>query len=131
MEMPMTNEEILSGLHSNSDISFKNGSGYIQHNRHDVISARRKLMKAIYEGVDPFDQRINDYAFGRMLDDTNNPHYGTYVRLFLCIDNKTWREYGQPYFAINPGEAEDVCLNKVSGAKRAVSKKKRGRILQL
>lgn len=111
-------EEIEKG-----DYDFSNGHGYVQHNKDVVNSVTYDLIEFAYDegycGDEKFLSRVKEFVeqdkfrqnsiIGRYLDGT--PFYKHWYRL-MCIDS-LGREYGQPFFAINPDEIEkDECLNK-------------------
>ena len=98
------------------DCSFANGEGYIQHSKSKVEEARAKLFKLARANHKtllsvPAGEVLNSYYFARVLDDSDSPLYPVYIRLVQCINNDTYREYGQPYFASYPEEATGKCLN--------------------
>jgi len=91
---------------------FVNGHGYIQHTKTSILNARQKLLvlaKRCHEGIKEYS--LISWGFGRYLDDNSSPLYSLYIRLVLCIDEKTWREYGQPYFTNHTHKVENICLN--------------------
>ena len=53
---------------------------------------------------------MGSYGFWRTLDDSDSVLY-TWGRRILNTDPKTAREYGQPYYAQQPGAATGGCLN--------------------
>lgn len=80
---------------------FGNGGGYIQHNKEIVKKAQTDITNLAIKEL----KLDKDYKFGsfigRYIDDSGvNCIKEAYCRL-QCIDNKG-REWGQPYFAINP-----------------------------
>jgi hypothetical protein len=93
--------------------NFTNGHGYIQHSKDSIKKARNMLVELADEYVGSFMSTydLKSYAFGRYLNDGNYNLYDLYNRIVSCIDDNTWREYGQTYFANNPNEAEQVCVN--------------------
>ncbi len=108
-----------------TDMDFANGHGYIQQEAEKILDAKRELYKiANREGVLKhwIDRQKNDHGktdedfitchpswFSRMLDGSHRPLDAAYSRLY-CIDEQN-REWGQPYYAINPDKGEQVCLN--------------------
>lgn len=116
----------LGDLPKEDNCRFQNGHGYIQHSAQAVEKAKL----AIHELAKP--KAILGWWFGdqiakhgkthlelalkvhpswhsRMLDGGHQPLGSAYYR-FQCID-KDNREWGQPYFANNPDEAENIRLN--------------------
>ena len=96
-----------------SDMSFANGNGYIQHSKQAFKKAERAFYEAAckyHRGLDEY--KMNSYAFWRSLDDNDSPFYCNHSggRL-LCTSKKTWREYGQPYYAEHEDEAKQIQLN--------------------
>ena len=92
---------------------FANGHGYIQHYRKNVIRARNMLYEMAIEispSLSKYD--IKDYGFLRTLDDGNNILLPLYYRIVSCMDEDTWREYGQPYFVSHPDRVEKICINE-------------------
>lgn len=88
--------------------NFVNGHGYIQHDSVSIIRARTRMLELACKYVfsDIYKFHFRDYVFGRYLDDNSLPLYRLYVRIVLCIDDNTWREYGQPYYAFHPEQAK-------------------------
>lgn len=95
---------------------FANGAGCIQHVPATLALVRSRLYEASrpalgwwYDdqkkrhGREPVDAHAS--WFTRMLDGKNGPLSTAWYR-FQCID-QSGREWGQPYFANNPDQAED------------------------
>lgn len=109
-------DEIESWLPSKpDDISFTNGHGYIQHSKKVLERARAEMtdLACKHSFSDIYKYDIHSYAFGRYLEDSDMPLYKLYIRIVLCVDDNTWREYGQTYYANHSDEAEQICLNGV------------------
>lgn len=107
------------------DSRVERGDGYFQHS--EVALTRAKL--ALYEIAKAgplkwlIDDQINIHGktdadmalrvhvswFGRMLDGGCDPLERAYARLY-CIDDQ-FREWQQPYYAINPGTGKQVRVN--------------------
>lgn len=100
-------------------------NGYVQHSRDSILSYKRALYKiANREGVLKYaiDMQKNDHGktdellitqahsswFERFLDGDHGPLSRAYGRLSR-IDEQD-REWNQPYFAMNPGTGEDICV---------------------
>lgn len=102
----------LSPLPYNSDTSFCNGEGYIQHTS-DIYDKMEELIVKLsnewFNLNEPFTHF--NYILGRYVDDNNVKCLNNLVHRFMCIDKNTHREYGQPYFANNPQAATDKQLN--------------------
>jgi hypothetical protein len=100
------------GIH---DTNFSNGHGYIQHTKSKIKVARDGLLKLAEEYVGSFmsSYDLKSYAFGRYLNDSTRyyPIYNLYYRIVSCLDDNTWREYGQPYYTFHTDEVEQICLN--------------------
>tara|TARA_Y100000310_G_C20394517_1_gene674423 strand:+ start:308 stop:736 length:429 start_codon:yes stop_codon:yes gene_type:complete len=86
--------------------SFSNGSGWIQHHSTTFDMVFDKLYTAACEyhkGLDFYE--MGSVGFGRFLDDSNSPFNHPFARWY-CTDLKTYREYGQQYFKLNPDKCE-------------------------
>lgn len=90
---------------------FANGGGYRQHKQVDVLKAKAALIAiAKTEVPDKIwehpPEEIHPMSFAaRLLDDASSTLYRAWHR-FMCIDERTGREWGQPYYALNPEEGE-------------------------
>lgn len=83
-----------------TSVYFANGEGYIQHDRDTVTAVHRDLMRHFAD---------TGYGFGflgRYLSDNDSPYYVVWSRL-SCID-ELGREWGQPYYALNPHKGKQV-----------------------
>ena len=97
---------------------FSNGSGYVQHEKEQLKTAKIALLEISKEYIDHkwIQQSIDDdsvhlsYA-GRLISEYSDlrPVYKAWNRL-MCVDSQ-FREWGQPYFATHPEEAKQVCLS--------------------
>jgi hypothetical protein len=102
-----------------------NFEGYIQQDEEQVMECKKLLFSiANTEGVLKWwiDKQIKNRGktncdliknchpswFGRMLDGGHQPLNQAYHRL-CCLDDK-FREWNQPYFAMNPGTGKRVCV---------------------
>lgn len=111
-------EKIMQNLPQEPDsCNFRNGGGYLQHDPEIVKKAMIEILKLseidfkedkekIFEN--PFSYR-QSYYIGRVMTDGNNICWSAWCR-FLSMDNK-YREWGQPYFALNPDKGEQIRLN--------------------
>lgn len=109
----------LPALPTDDDCSFANGQGYIQHNLDDVREVQNLIVKfagdyAEHTAIDNVikngvtDSNIHTVTFV-INNYTPTPFMGVWTR-FMCID-KSGREWGQPYFALNPDKAIAKRLN--------------------
>lgn len=89
---------------------FANGHGYRQHDLADVMKAKEAFIAICKRQVpdkvwDAPVRDIHPMGFaGRLLDDSSPTLYASWHR-FMCIDDQG-REWGQPYFALNPEKGE-------------------------
>jgi hypothetical protein len=98
--------------------SFENGAGYIQHDPKVAREAKVAILK-IANGIFPhkwFDQSIEDATVdsswaGRLISEFSQKCVYKAWDRFQCMD-KQFREFGQPYFALHPEQAQDVCFNQ-------------------
>lgn len=92
---------------------FSNGRGYRQHSKDDVLFVQRELVKLA--NINGFDSHVEytmsakvptGHTFmGRLMSEmASKPIANAYNRI-CCIDSQ-FREWGQPYFALNPDKAE-------------------------
>lgn len=95
------------------DSDFQNGvRGYIQHDRDVFLSVKRNILEEIgkhinHQWIKDTMERDNVHPswVARLIGDCGiRPLDRAWFR-FQCIDNQ-YREWGQPYFANNPHEAE-------------------------
>lgn len=104
---------------------YGNGCGYIQHNKETVIETMKLLLLVIKRFIPdhkPVDEIITEVIIrGKFV----NPRTTIVTRLidemcpkviqnvwfrFYCMDDQ-FREWGQPYFAMNPDKGESIQLN--------------------
>ena len=96
-----------------------NRHGWIQHKKENYDKAKIALLNLcrpicknfpdIIKMIDSNRLEIHPTSFiSRLLDDSNSPCKWAMGRL-SCIDEK-YREYSQPYFAINGPENDMVCV---------------------
>ena len=106
-------DEIMSVLpHRPDSIDFTNGDGYIQHDKDKLKKVKINLLTFAKK-------HINHEWIQKTIDDENS-HPSFVARLFedysvlplqkawdrfYCVDSE-FREWGQPYFAINPTEGK-------------------------
>lgn len=98
---------------------FSNGGGYIHHDSLHILSVRNEFLEFCKRYTDhKWIQETIDGGFnvdpswaGRMIGESApNSIYKMWYR-FSCID-KHGREWGHPYYVINPYKAKNVRLNK-------------------
>lgn len=97
---------------------FSNGCGYLQHDKNTLLKTRNRFLefakrysdhKWIQESIDKGFEVDAGWA-GRIIGEcAPNSIYKHWCR-FGCID-KYFREWGQPYYALNPSEGKQRCLN--------------------
>ncbi len=108
----------LEPIPENDGCSFGNGHGYIQQDNNNVIKYRNEFLefikryttfKWVQETIDNPNSHLSWVT--RAIGDSNCPHtiYRMWSR-FTCIDNEG-REWGQPFYATNPNQAEQIKLN--------------------
>lgn len=91
---------------------FANGEGYIQHSNSQLIEFKDKLIDLFKETVKGFDfvtDKTHVSYFIRVTGDCGSPLQNCFQRLY-CIDSE-FREWGQPYFGLNPEKGKQVKLN--------------------
>lgn len=99
------------------------GGGYWQHTRETVrrfwgavlkaslgvFNAYPELQAQIKAAIDTDPSSVHPGSIaGRIMDDTGSPLQSLWSRM-MCIDPQ-YREWDQPYFALNPGRGEDIRL---------------------
>lgn len=105
---------------ADKDCSFANGGGYIQHDPEKVKKVKLQYLKLIELNTEWKDlkkavknqkENLDKITFlGRYLDDSDSYFRSGYYRLFMCID-ELGREWGQPYYRLNPHEGKQKQLN--------------------
>lgn len=114
-------EQIMKSLpEAPSSLAFAKGSGYIQHNKDQLLEVRNAFLEFAKRYVDnKYFQQSIDMGFdahpswaGRMLDNCAPRSINKHWYRFMCIDD-SFREWGQPYYATHQNEAEQVMLNKI------------------
>jgi hypothetical protein len=99
---------------------FENGDGYLQHDPAKARDARMALLK-IANTIMPhkwFEQSMADETAdaswaSRLIDEMTEKCLRSAWYRFACM-TADYREYGQPYYANNPSQAKDVCLNQTA-----------------
>lgn len=109
------------------DINFANGSGYCQHDRDNFEKAKTMLLEIALESftessTGPYewikttlekswdDSSIHPSWAARAIDDGCPSLVRKMFYRFYCTD-ESYREWGQPYFAANPGKGTQKKLN--------------------
>ena len=97
---------------------FSNGCGYIQHDKDCLLAVRNELLeffkrysdhKWIQETIDKgFDAHASYVS--RIIGESAPSPISKHWYRFECIDYQ-FREWGQPYYANNPEEGEQIQLN--------------------
>lgn len=113
--------EAISKLDKAPDMgcSFSNGMGYIQHEKLCFMLVRENLLEiaklltdhkwiqqAIDEGLS-----VDSSWPGRIIGELANKSLNDAWHRVSCTDDN-FREWGQPYYKINPHKAEQVQLNQ-------------------
>lgn len=124
-EVRITNaNEILSlipPLPKLPDCSFENGAGYLQHDPITFTEFKLAILRAIrpYFPEGNFKKWVDDTIsgkahaswVGRLLDEDDRlrPYKDLWSRVY-CTDSN-FREWGQPYYALNPDTGTQKQLN--------------------
>lgn len=94
--------------------SFSNGAGYIKHNPTIAQQVKAGLLGVANEIMPHHRFEVTDahpsYA-GRLIDEMNEKCLRNAWHRFMCM-TPDFLEYGQPYFANHPNEAEKICHNQ-------------------
>lgn len=102
--------------------SFASGGGYLQHDTVTFYRVRDAILRiakevAPHRWIDDCiaDKNAHPSYVARILGDyACRPLSDAWYR-FMCIDSQQ-REWGQPYFATNPKDGAQVCLNATEAA---------------
>ena len=87
-----------------------NGDGYIQHPKGTYEKIEKELVRLSNIWFNQKEKFTNfNYYLGRLIDDSNMNCLNKLSYRLKCINNE--REYGQPYFAINPHKAKNIQVN--------------------
>lgn len=113
-------EEILHEVNSilnnlpkikDEDCKFTNGEGYIQHNPNIKKDLETDIVRLSNKYFKPKELFVKfNYYLGRVIDDSGMSCLNKLSYKLMCIDDKN-REWGQPYFAINPDKGIQKQLN--------------------
>lgn len=103
-------EKMLPALPKNDGCSFANGDGYIQHTRESFNAYKAAVLrlggkhchKEMTKWAKTPDEVANMGIAGRYFDDGNRDLYRLWNRV-MCTD-ADFKEWGQPYYALNPGK---------------------------
>lgn len=102
-----------------------NWEGYVQQDPDAIIRCRDKLFEIANtddvlkswidrqctthgKTVRELAREVHPSWFGRLLDGGHEPLAKAYAR--LCAIDADYREWNQPYYALNPGTGADVCV---------------------
>lgn len=113
-------KEIISQLYDIPDnTGFSNGSGYVQQNKYVVEKVKNEIIDLIKENS-------NDKEYQKTIElhrnskprlgwisyclSDNSPFNNCWHRL-MCMDDD-FKEWGQPYFAMNPEQGTQIRINK-------------------
>jgi hypothetical protein len=95
---------------------FENGDGFIQHDRKTFLNVRHRLLEIFADECDhPWikqalaDDSVHPSGIARLLDDGGNRALQDAWHRIYCTDEQ-FREWGQPFFRMNPHQAKQVCL---------------------
>ena len=104
-------EDILLHITTNDSIDFSNGEGYIQHEESGVMHLNQDFLRLVNKWFQP-EVLFTEFTYevGRMIDDSNMKCLKQLDYKIECIDDKN-REWGQPYYAMNPGSGNQTQLN--------------------
>jgi hypothetical protein len=94
-----------------TNLDFLNGDGFIQHSPVAVREMKKLLHAAASNWLNRNSKSKETYSegwIGRYLNDSDSPYYTLWSRL-QCIDDQN-REWGQPYYALNPGSGKPMRL---------------------
>lgn len=102
---------LLSDLFDYKDdsLDFANGRGYIQHPPGTRYKLEVELVKLTNEYLEE-NFTLGQGMIHRYIDDCNHKLLKKLSYKITCMDKRD-REYGQPYFAINPDKCVDIKLN--------------------
>lgn len=98
--------------------SFSNGNGFIQHENTKFVKVKNQILELCKKYIDHkwIQQAIDDDSVdlsyvGRLLSDHGiRPLNDAWYRL-QCVDHK-YREWGQPFYAINPSKGKQIELHQ-------------------
>lgn len=97
---------------------FENGKGYLQHNEELFMKIRSELLEFAKKFTDhqwiqqSIDKGTDVHASwaGRLIDECGINALRKAWNRIMCVDS-SFREWGQPYYANNPGKGKQVALN--------------------
>lgn len=103
--------KLLRPTPKNDGCDFTNGGGYVQQDALKVQEFKRQIMllgarhheKMAEWAKNPIEVHPQSIV-GRILSDCDSDLYDAWHRV-MCMDDK-FREWGQPYYAINPDKGE-------------------------
>ncbi len=108
---------VLPETPKNDACNFSNGGGFLQHKKRVLRTSKIEILELCKKYIDHhwIQQTIDDCTVdpswvARLLSDYNiQPLNNAWYR-FSCIDKQS-REWGQPYYANNPNEGEQISLS--------------------
>lgn len=97
---------------------FSNGGGYVQHDAETLLKARNRFLEFVKRYTDHkwIQQSIDggmdiDCSWaGRIIGECAPSSIYKHWCRFGCVD-KSFREWGQPYYALNPEQGKQIRLN--------------------
>ena len=115
-------KKVIEPLGSKPEITgcgFENGKGYLQHTREKIEKVTRDLLRLIENEIDhelikqtienPIEKHIS-WAASLVSGYSKFDPVSKGLYRLQCVD-EYFREWGQPYFALNPEKGEQVKLN--------------------
>jgi hypothetical protein len=104
-------EEIIDKLHPlPATDKFSSGEGYLQHAPEVFVWVRAELLEIVKRHYNHIHDDCNQGFAGRVIDDSGIKYLKKAWWRIMCTDEQ-FREWGQPYFATNPGEVKAIRLN--------------------
>lgn len=111
--------ELMFGVRPD-DINFTNGDGYIRHTEDGYIAYRVKILGLVFAHISTHkwvqqaidDPEMNISYVNRLVSDGHGAGTDkiTHSLLRLMCIGPNRREWGQPFYALNPDQGKNVCL---------------------
>lgn len=107
----------LPKLPKDDGCKFANGHGYIQHDKEILRGVWNDLLSEFSTKIDhkwieqSKDFKAHSSYVGRLVGDYDIKPYWIAWNRMSNVDLQTFREFGQPYYANNPNEAELFEIN--------------------